>query len=160
MAAICNGLIAYGAVIPFCATFLNFIGYAQGAYRLSALSHHGVIYVMTHDSIGLGEDGPTHQPIETLPSLRATPNVMVFRPADGNEVTGSYIMAIERRKSPSVISLTRQNVPNLEGSSVEKVSKGFIFFKKNFIFIFNLIFNLKLFFFFYFFFERWIYFTR
>jgi len=124
MAAICNGLFAYGGLIPFCATFLNFIGYAQGAYRLSALSHFGVIYVMTHDSIGLGEDGPTHQPIETLESLRATPNVLTMRPADGNETTGCYIMAIEKRHSPSVLALSRQNLPNLEGSTAEKVAFG------------------------------------
>lgn len=125
MAAICNGLAAYGVgFVPFCSTFLTFIGYAQGAYRLSALSHHGVLYIMTHDSIGLGEDGPTHQPIEALASLRATPNVFVVRPADGNETSGAYAVAIEARSTPTVLSLTRQNLPNLEGSSVEKVALG------------------------------------
>jgi transketolase len=124
MAAICNGLSAYGGVIPFCATFLNFIGYAQGAFRLSALSHFGVLYIMTHDSIGLGEDGPTHQPVEVLALLRATPNVLVLRPSDGNEVSGAYIAAFEHRKKPSVLCLTRQNLPHLEGSSIEKSLKG------------------------------------
>eukprot|EP00003_Mantamonas_plastica_P025537 TRINITY_DN5026_c0_g1_i1.p1 TRINITY_DN5026_c0_g1~~TRINITY_DN5026_c0_g1_i1.p1 ORF type:complete len:666 (+),score=238.55 TRINITY_DN5026_c0_g1_i1:277-2274(+) len=124
MAAICNGLAAYGAFIPFGATFLNFIGYAQGAARLSALSHLRVIYIMTHDSIGLGEDAQTHQPIETLSSWRATPNMNVFRPADGNEVSGSYAQAVQTATTPSIIALTRQNVPNLEGSSVEAVAQG------------------------------------
>ena len=86
MSAILNGLAAYGALIPFGATFLNFITYAWGAVRLSALSHLRALYIMTHDSIGLGEDGPTHQPIETLAALRALPNILTLRPADGNEV--------------------------------------------------------------------------
>jgi transketolase len=123
MAAICNGIAAYGALVPFDATFLNFIGYAQGAVRLSALSHFRVIHIMTHDSIGLGEDGPTHQPIEILSLLRATPNLLVFRPADGNEVSAAYLRAIESVHSPSVICLTRQNLPQLEGSSIEKAAK-------------------------------------
>ena len=124
MAAICNGLFAYGGLIPFGATFLNFMGYAQGAYRLSALSHFGVLYIGTHDSIGLGEDGPTHQPIETLESIRATPNIFTMRPADGNETTGCYIVAIENRHTPSILAFSRQNGPNLEGSTIEKVAKG------------------------------------
>ena len=80
MAAICNGMAAHGGIIPYCATFLNFTGYALGAVRISALSRFRVLYVMTHDSIGLGEDGPTHQPIEMLESLRSMPNMFVFRP--------------------------------------------------------------------------------
>eukprot|EP00002_Diphylleia_rotans_P025438 TRINITY_DN502_c0_g1_i1.p1 TRINITY_DN502_c0_g1~~TRINITY_DN502_c0_g1_i1.p1 ORF type:complete len:673 (-),score=161.00 TRINITY_DN502_c0_g1_i1:147-2165(-) len=124
MAAICNGLQAYGGLIPFCATFLNFVGYCAGAVRLSALSHHQVIYVMTHDSIGLGEDGPTHQPIETVPYLRSMPRMYTFRPADGNEVTASYIKAISSRDRPSTLCLTRQPLPNLVGSTVEKALKG------------------------------------
>ncbi|ORX99058.1 transketolase [Basidiobolus meristosporus CBS 931.73] len=124
MAAICNGIAAYGGFIPFCSTFLNFISYALGASRLSALSHLRVIYVMTHDSIGLGEDGPTHQPIETLASLRATPNTLVFRPADGNEVSGAYLAAIQNKHRPSVLALSRQNLPHLEGSSIENTLKG------------------------------------
>jgi transketolase len=75
MAAVSNGIAAYGGLLPYCGTFLNFIGYALGAVRLSALSHFRVLYVATHDSIGLGEDGPTHQPVEMLEALRATPNM-------------------------------------------------------------------------------------
>ncbi|KAI8594016.1 Transketolase, thiamine diphosphate binding domain-containing protein [Geranomyces variabilis] len=124
MAAICNGIAAYGASIPFGATFFNFISYALGAVRLSALSHEQVLYIMTHDSIGLGEDGPTHQPIETLAEMRAMPNILNFRPADGNETSGSYLVALEARDRPSVLILTRQNLPHLEGSEIEKVRKG------------------------------------
>ncbi|KAJ2716982.1 Transketolase [Coemansia spiralis] len=124
MAAICNGMAAYGAVVPFASTFLNFISYAAGASRLSALSRLRVLYIMTHDSIGLGEDGPTHQPIETMAMLRATPNYLNFRPADGNEVSGAYLAALQHADRPSVLSLTRQNLPQLEGSSVEQTLKG------------------------------------
>ncbi|KAI8803515.1 Transketolase, thiamine diphosphate binding domain-containing protein [Cladochytrium replicatum] len=124
MAAILNGLHAYGALVPFGATFLNFISYALGAVRLSALSKHQVIYIMTHDSIGLGEDGPTHQPIETLAELRALPNLNVYRPADGNETAGSYLAALSTTTTPSVFCLTRQNLPQLAGSSPEAVLKG------------------------------------
>jgi len=124
MAAICNGMFAHGGIRPFCATFLNFISYALGAVRLSALSRFGVTYVMTHDSIGLGEDGPTHQPIETLETLRAMPNMLVFRPGDGNETTGSYICALENPQSPSVLALSRQAAPALVGTSPEKVAFG------------------------------------
>ena len=124
MAAICNGLAAYGCFIPFGATFLNFITYAWGAVRLSALSHFRVIYIMTHDSIGLGEDGPTHQPVETLAVLRALPNMANWRPADGNEVSGAYYSALTTETRPSVIALSRQNLPHLEGSSIEGALKG------------------------------------
>ncbi|CAG8621284.1 10916_t:CDS:10 [Cetraspora pellucida] len=122
MAAAMNGLTAYGGIIPFGGSFLNFISYALGAVRLSALSCFRVIYVMTHDSIG--EDGPTHQPIETAAGLRALPNLLFLRPADGNEVSGVYMAAIQNTERPSVIALSRHNVPNLEGSSVEKTLKG------------------------------------
>ncbi|KAI8375705.1 transketolase [Choanephora cucurbitarum] len=124
MFAIMNGLTAYGGSIPYGGTFLNFLTYGWGAARLSALSHFRVIYVMTHDSIGLGEDGPTHQPIETLVLTRATPNMLTFRPADGNEVSGTYLVAIENQHRPSVIALSRQNLPQLEGSSIEAVRRG------------------------------------
>jgi transketolase len=124
MAAICNGLHAYGGFIPFGATFFNFIGYAAGAVRLSALSKHQVLYIMTHDSIGLGEDGPTHQPIETLASIRSLPNLLSLRPADGNETSGCYLAAFENKHRPSVLIFTRQNLPQLEGSSIEKTLKG------------------------------------
>lgn len=124
MIAICNGIASYGAHIPFGATFLNFISYGVGAVRLAALSHFRVLYIMTHDSIGLGEDGPTHQPIETLAHLRAIPNLSNWRPADGNEVSGAYRAMFENKDGPSVICLSRQNVPHLEGSCMEKTLKG------------------------------------
>ncbi|KAG6403277.1 hypothetical protein SASPL_135494 [Salvia splendens] len=92
--------------------------------RISALSEAGVIYVMTHDSIGLGEDGPTHQPIEHLASFRAMPNILMFRPADGNETAGAYKVAVLNRKRPSVLALSRQKLPQLPGTSIEGVEKG------------------------------------
>ncbi|ODQ67098.1 putative transketolase TktA [Nadsonia fulvescens var. elongata DSM 6958] len=124
MSAIMNGIASYGALIPYGGTFLNFVSYAAGAVRLAALSHIRVIWVATHDSIGLGEDGPTHQPVETLAHFRALPNIMVWRPADGNEVSAAYKMAIGSKFTPSIIALSRQNLPQLEGSSIEKASKG------------------------------------
>lgn len=124
MAAISNGLFAHGGFRPYCATFLNFAGYAMGSIRVSALSKFGVIYVMTHDSIGLGEDGPTHQPVEMLEILRATPNLLTLRPCDGNETVGSYMVAVKEAETPSFISLSRQGVPTIKGSSADKVSLG------------------------------------
>ncbi|KAI9680316.1 MAG: Transketolase [Trizodia sp. TS-e1964] len=124
MGAIMNGLAAYGTIIPFGGTFLNFVSYAAGAVRLSSLSHSRVIWVATHDSIGLGEDGPTHQPIETLAHFRALPNMMVWRPADGNETSAAYYLALTSHSTPSIIALSRQNLPQLQGSSVEKAIKG------------------------------------
>jgi len=124
MAAVMNGLCAYGTIIPAGGTFLNFVSYAAGAVRLSSLSHQRVIYVATHDSIGLGEDGPTHQPIETLAHFRALPNMMVWRPADGNECSAAYYMALTSKGTPSILALTRQNLPQLEGSTLENGIKG------------------------------------
>ncbi|CAO3625050.1 unnamed protein product [Cunninghamella blakesleeana] len=124
MFSIMNGIAAYQGLIPYGGTFLNFLTYGWGAARLSALSKSRVIYVMTHDSIGLGEDGPTHQPIETLAITRATPNMITIRPADGNETSGAYLVALERDDRPAVIALTRQNLPQINGSSVEAVRKG------------------------------------
>ncbi|KAK9377276.1 Transketolase, thiamine diphosphate binding domain-containing protein [Lipomyces chichibuensis] len=124
MGAIMNGLAAYGGLIPFGGTFLNFVSYAAGAVRLSALSDVRVIWVATHDSIGLGEDGPTHQPIETLAHFRALPNNMVWRPADGNETSAAYYKALTETHTPSILCLSRQNLPQLEGSSIEKAIKG------------------------------------
>ncbi|KAL2000175.1 hypothetical protein VTN02DRAFT_3461 [Thermoascus thermophilus] len=124
MAAIMNGLAAYGTIIPAGGTFLNFVSYAAGAVRLSALSHHRVLYIATHDSIGLGEDGPTHQPIETLAHFRALPNCMVWRPADGNETSAAYYSALTAKGTPSILALTRQNLPQLENSSIEAALKG------------------------------------
>ena len=124
MAAICNGLFAYGGIRPFCATFLNFAGYALGSIRLSALSKFGVLYVMTHDSIGLGEDGPTHQPVELIESLRSMPNINVFRPADANEMNAAYRISLKTFETPSVICCSRGGLPAIEHSSIEKASKG------------------------------------
>ena len=124
MAAIMNGLSAYGTIIPAGGTFLNFVSYAAGAVRLSSLSHQRVIYVATHDSIGLGEDGPTHQPIETLVHFRALPNMMVWRPADGNETSAAYYMALTSHETPSILALTRQNLPQLENSTIQNAVKG------------------------------------
>lgn len=124
MAAIMNGISAYGTLIPAGGTFLNFMSYAAGAVRLSSLSHQRVIYVATHDSIGLGEDGPTHQPIETLVHFRALPNMMVWRPADGNETSAAYYMALTSTSTPSILALTRQNLPQLENSTLENGIKG------------------------------------
>jgi transketolase len=124
MAAVMNGLAAYGTVIPAGGTFLNFVSYAAGAVRLSALSQVRVIYVATHDSIGLGEDGPTHQPVETLAHFRALPNMMVWRPADGNETSAAYYSALTSHSTPAILALTRQNLPHLEASSIQKALKG------------------------------------
>ena len=127
MGAICNGIALHGSgLIPYGATFLIFTDYMRAAIRLSALSEAGTIWVMTHDSIGQGEDGPTHQPIETLASLRAIPNLTVIRPADGNEVSGAYKVAVEHAKQnkPTLMAFTRQGVPNLEGTSMEDTAKG------------------------------------
>ncbi len=129
MGAICNGIAHHNSgIIPYGATFLIFTDYMRGALRLSALSRAGVIWVMTHDSIGLGEDGPTHQPVEHIASLRAMPNLAVFRPADGNETSAAYKVAVERAvgnpHAPTLLSLSRQKLPNLAGSSIEKAAKG------------------------------------
>jgi transketolase len=125
MGAICNGIALHNSgLIPYCATFLVFADYMRAAIRLSALSQAGVVYVMTHDSIGLGEDGPTHQPVETIASLRAIPNLLVIRPADGNETAGAYYVAISNRHRPTLMAFSRQNLPHLEGTSIENVTKG------------------------------------
>ena len=125
MGAICNGLALDGSgLIPYCATFLVFTDYMRGAIRLSALSEAGVIYVMTHDSIQLGEDGPTHQPIEHIASLRAIPDLLVIRPADGNETSGAYKVAIQNRTRPSILAFSRLAQPNLPNTSIEGVTKG------------------------------------
>lgn len=125
MGAICNGIALHNSgLIPYGATFLIFTDYMRAAIRLSALSQAGVIWVMTHDSVALGEDGPTHQPVETIASLRAIPNLVVLRPADGNETSGAYKVAIERRNAPTLLAFTRQGLPNLAGSSIEAATKG------------------------------------
>ena len=125
MAAVLNGIAYHNSgLIPYGGTFLVFADYMRGSMRLSALSELGVIYVLTHDSIGVGEDGPTHQPIETIPSLRAIPNMLVFRPGDGNETSGAYKLAIENRHRPSALCLSRQGMANQANSSIEKVAHG------------------------------------
>jgi len=125
MASILNGLAYHGSgLVPYGGTFLVFAGYMVGAMRLSALSELGVIYVLTHDSIGLGEDGPTHQPVETLASLRSIPNLLVMRPGDGNETSGAYKVAISNRKRPTVLALSRQAMVNQANSSIDQVAKG------------------------------------
>ena len=113
MAAAMNGMALHGGVIPYGGTFLVFTDYARGAIRLSAIQETRVIYVMTHDSIGLGEDGPTHQPVEHLASLRAMPNVLVMRPADAVETAECWEIALREKSRPSVLALTRQNLPQL-----------------------------------------------
>jgi transketolase len=110
MAAALNGMAAHGGIIPFGSTFLMFSDYMRPAIRLAALMELGVIYVFTHDSIGLGEDGPTHQPIEQLAALRAIPQLVVIRPADANETVVAWRVAIESRERPVALALTRQNV--------------------------------------------------
>lgn len=114
MAAVANGLCLHGGVRGFGATFLVFSDYMRPALRLAALMQQPSLMVFTHDSIGLGEDGPTHQPIEHLMSLRAMPNYWVFRPGDANEVRDCWQMALERKDGPSALVLTRQNVPTID----------------------------------------------
>jgi len=116
MAAAVNGMALHGGIIPFGATFLVFSDYNKPSIRIAALSQIPSIFVFTHDSIGLGEDGPTHQPVEHLAALRATPNVYVFRPADANETAYCWKAAIKKDDGPSVMVLTRQNLPTLDRS--------------------------------------------
>jgi transketolase len=113
MAAAMNGMALHGGVIPYSGTFLVFSDYCRPALRLAALAGERVIHVMTHDSIGLGEDGPTHQPVEHLAALRAIPNLYVYRPCDAVETIECWQLALERSQSPSVLALTRQNLPQL-----------------------------------------------
>jgi len=114
-------------VIPFGATFMVFSDYLRPAVRLSALSHLGSIWVFTHDSVGVGEDGPTHQPVEQLAALRAIPNLVTLRPADANEVREAWKIAIENRHRPTALVLTRQNLPTLDRTfyaPAESLRKG------------------------------------
>ncbi|MEQ8823968.1 MAG: transketolase [Filomicrobium sp.] len=126
MAAAMNGLALHGGLIPYGGTFLVFTDYARPAIRLSALMGQRVVYVMTHDSIGLGEDGPTHQPVEHVASLRAMPNLNVFRPADAVETAECWQAALEDQKTPSVLALSRQGLPTLrtEGGDENLSAKG------------------------------------
>ena len=112
MGAIVNGMVLHNTgLIPYCATFFIFSDYMRGAMRVSALAECGIIFVMTHDSIGVGEDGPTHQPIEHLASFRAMPGMLVMRPGDGNESSGAYKVAVLNRKRPTMLALSRQVLP-------------------------------------------------
>ena len=122
MVAAMNGMALHGGVVPYGGTFLVFTDYCRPAIRLSAIMGLGVVYVMTHDSIGLGEDGPTHQPVEHLAALRAIPNLRVFRPADAVETAECWELALLDRKHPSVLALTRQSVPQLRTSAGENLS--------------------------------------
>lgn len=127
MGSVVNGLTYHGGVIPFGATFMVFSDYMRPPIRLSALSHLGSIWIFTHDSIGVGEDGPTHQPVEHLAALRAIPNLVVLRPADANEVREAWKIAVANRHRPTLLALTRQNLPTLDRTiyaSAEGVAKG------------------------------------
>lgn len=125
MAAAMNGMALHGGVVPYGGTFLVFADYCRAAIRLSALQQQRVVYVMTHDSIGLGEDGPTHQPIEHLQSLRAMPNLLVMRPADAVETAECWALALAQTNRPSLLALTRQNLPALRHDVTENLcAKG------------------------------------
>jgi len=123
MAAIMNGMALHGGVLPVGGTFLVFSDYARGAVRLSALSGAKVIYSFTHDSVGVGEDGPTHQPVEHVASLRAMPGLSVIRPADANETVAAWRSAVEAH-GPTALILSRQSLPTLEGTSADGVLRG------------------------------------
>lgn len=126
MSAIMNGIALHGGFIPYGATFLIFMEYARNAVRMSALMKQRVIYVFTHDSIGLGEDGPTHQPIEQLASLRGTPNMSVWRPADAVESAVAWLSSLQKNDGPSALIFSRQNLPHIERDALQldNISKG------------------------------------
>ena len=123
MGAAANGIAYHGGFIPYVATFLNFSDYMRGAVRLAALAGLHVIYVWTHDSVGLGEDGPTHQPVEHYAALRAMPNLWFVRPGDANEAAAAWRLAVERRGGPVALALTRQKLPTLAGTA-ERAAEG------------------------------------
>lgn len=125
MACAMNGINLHGGLIGYCATFFVFTDYMKPAMRLSALMNIPAIYICTHDSIGVGEDGPTHQPIEHLAALRAVPNLLVFRPADYKETSAAWLYAIQSRR-PSVLALTRQNLPQLEGTGPDATKGAYV----------------------------------
>jgi transketolase len=117
MGGAANGIAYHGGFIPYAGTFLNFSDYMRGSVRLAALAGLHVVYVWTHDSVGLGEDGPTHQPIEHYAALRAMPNLWFMRPGDANEATVAWRVAVEREGGPVALALSRQKLPTLEGSA-------------------------------------------
>ncbi len=127
MGAVVNGMAYHGGIIPFGATFMVFSDYMRPTLRIAAISHLGSIFVFTHDSIGVGEDGPTHQPVEQLAALRVIPNLVTLRPADANEVREAWKIAVENRHRPTALVLTRQNLPTLDRAvyaSAQGVRKG------------------------------------
>lgn len=130
MSAICNGIQLHGGLRVVCSTFFSFSDYMKGGIRMSAIMNIPVIYVMTHDSIGVGEDGPTHQPVEQLIALRSIPNLKVFRPCDGKETAAAYISAFTSN-SPTVIVLSRQNLPQYQGSGLTSITGGYILSESN-----------------------------
>lgn len=133
MAAMVNGMVVHGGVIPVCGTFLIFSDYMKPSIRLAALMGLPAIYLFSHDSIGLGEDGPTHQPVEQLATLRAVPNLVTLRPADANETSGAWRQALERKTGPTAIVLTRQKLPIFQETvknSDENVRRGAYILKK------------------------------
>jgi transketolase len=125
MAAICNGIKLHGGLRPYGATFFVFSDYMKNAMRMSAIMGLGVPYILTHDSIGVGEDGPTHQPIEQLAGLRAVPGLIVYRPADSKEVAAGWITAMTK-DAPTALVLTRQDLPLYEKSGLEALKGGYI----------------------------------
>jgi len=127
MGGIANGLAYHGGFIPYCATFMTFSDYMRGSVRIAALSGLHVVYVWTHDSVGLGEDGPTHQPVEHYAALRAIPNLWFVRPGDANETAAAWALATERSDGPVALGLTRQKLPTLPGTgdlAREGVTRG------------------------------------
>lgn len=125
MAAIANGMYLHGGLLPYCATFAVFSDYMKNAMRMSSIMELPITYILTHDSIGVGEDGPTHQPIEQLAALRAMPNFKVFRPADGKEAAAAWISAVSG-KIPSGLFLSRQTLPRLDGTGKDALKGGYI----------------------------------
>ena len=126
MSAICNGLILHGGLKPYCATFFVFCDYMKPMIRLASLMKLPAIYVLTHDSIGVGEDGPTHEPIEQLAMLRAQPNLNVFRPADFTETAAGWYLATTSTETPTALILTRQNLPQLSSSGKDALKGGYV----------------------------------
>ena len=127
MGSIVNGIAVHGGVVPYGATFLVFSDYMRGAMRIAAISHMPSIWVFTHDSIGVGEDGPTHQPVEHVAALRAIPNMVTLRPGDANETAVAWKVAVARRNGPTALALTRQGMPTLDRdvyASADGVEKG------------------------------------
>ena len=126
MAGMGSGLALHGGLRPYVSTFFVFSDYMKPMARLAAIMRIPVTYVLTHDSIGVGEDGPTHQPIEQLSMLRSTPNITVFRPADATETIAAWYYAITSTRTPTVLALSRQNLSQLEGSSKEALKGGYV----------------------------------